>query len=56
MDEPTSLINMDGMSGTLQDISHKIMEDQLNSQEDTSNLTKERTIFVLGSKGVVSAV
>lgn len=58
MDEPLSnnIINLTGISGTLQDIAYKIVEDQLSSSTDNDNVTKERTIFVLGSKGVVSLV
>lgn len=55
MDEPisNSLLNFTGMSGTLQDIAYKIVEDRENSNLNIDNETKERTIFVLGSKGVV---
>lgn len=58
MDEPlsNSIGNLIGMSGTLQDIAYKVVEDQINSNTmNTVNVTQERTIFVLGSKGVVSA-
>lgn len=53
MDEPSSIINMGSMAGTLQDIAFKLMEDQLVSQQSDEHATMERTIFVLGSKGVV---
>lgn len=55
MDESLSggLLSMPGISGTLQDIAFKIVEDQGNANARVDNGTKERTIFVLGSKGVV---
>lgn len=60
MDEPlsNSIVNLTGISsGTLQDIAYKVVEDQINSNTiSTVNVTQERTIFVLGSKGVVSEV
>lgn len=56
MDEPSSIINMGSMAGTLQDIAFKLMEDQLVSQHSDEHATKERTIFVLGSKGVVGGL
>lgn len=58
MDEPlsNSIASLTGIpSGTLQDIAYKVIEDQINSN-NTVNITQERTIFVLGSKGVVSPV
>lgn len=58
MDEsnPQSLINLTNLPDTLQDIAYNIVQDKLQSnQPNTSdNHTKERTIFVLGSKGVVN--
>lgn len=54
LEEPNSIINMGGMAGTLQDIAYKIMEEQLANQDRNEHTIKERTIFVLGSKGVVS--
>lgn len=60
MDEPlsNSIVNLTGIpSGTLQDIAYKVVEDQINSNTiNTVNITQERTIFVLGSKGVVSPI
>lgn len=60
MDEQisNSIVNLTGISsGTLQDIAFKVVEDQINSNTiNTVNVTQERTIFVLGSKGVVSDV
>lgn len=60
MDEPlsNSIVNLTGIqSGTLQDIAYKVVEDQINSNTvNTVHITQERTIFVLGSKGVVSQV
>lgn len=53
IEEPNSFINMGGMAGTLQDIAYKLMEDQLATQENNEHTIKERTLFVLGSKGVV---
>lgn len=52
-EEPSSIINMCGMAGTLQDIALKVMEEQMASQVNSEHAVKERTIFVLGSKGVV---
>lgn len=51
------MLNLPGASGTLQDIAYNITQERLNSTAANSNgtaSTKERTIFVLGSKGVVS--
>lgn len=58
MDEPASknIINLTGMSGTLQDIAYKIVEDQIKNNTHIDNGSRERTIFVLGSKGVVSII
>lgn len=42
-----------GIKGTLQEIALKVAEQQMKEQE-TENTSKERTIFVLGSKEVVS--
>lgn len=42
-----------GIKGTLQEIALKVAEQQMKEQE-CENLSKERTIFVLGSKEVVS--
>lgn len=58
MDESFSsgLISLPGISGTLQEIAFKIVEDQKKSGAKVDNVTKERTIFVLGSKGVVNLV
>lgn len=53
---PQSLINLPSLPDTLQDIAYNIVQDKLNSSQSHSgndNHTKERTIFVLGSKGVV---
>lgn len=52
-EEPNSIINMCGMAGTLQDIAIKLMDEQRASQNNNEHTVKERTIFVLGSKGVV---
>lgn len=41
-------------SDTLQDIAFNILEDKSSQPNNRDNATKERTIFVLGSKGVVS--
>lgn len=49
-----NLVNLTGAPGTLQDIAHNIVQDRTNSIQSTDTGTKERTIFVLGSKGVVS--
>lgn len=52
-----NMLNLPGASGTLQDIAYNITQERLNSTAAKSSdnaLTKERTIFVLGSKGVVS--
>lgn len=55
MDEALSsgLISLPGMSGTLQEIAFKIADDQQKTNQKVDNVTRERTIFVLGSKGVV---
>lgn len=53
IEEPNSIINMSGMAGTLQDIAYKIMEEQLANHNQNELTIMERTIFVLGSKGVV---
>lgn len=54
MDE-TNLVNLTGaVPGTLQDIAYNIVQDRANSTQTSDSGTKERTIFVLGSKGVVS--
>lgn len=42
-----------GIKGTLQEIALKVAEQQMKEQE-SENLSKESTIFVLGSKEVVS--
>lgn len=55
MDEK-NLVNLTGASGTLQEIAYNIVQDRKNSSQATDSGTKERTIFVLGSKGVVSIV
>lgn len=47
-----NLANITGAPGTLQDIAYNIVQERSNSSHDGG--TKERTIFVLGSKGVVS--
>lgn len=53
-----NLANITGAPGTLQDIAYNIVQDRSNSSSNSSQSihgeTKERTIFVLGSKGVVS--
>lgn len=49
-----SLANITGAPGTLQDIAYNIVQDRSNSSQPVDSGTKERTIFVLGSKGVVS--
>lgn len=49
-----SLASMSDASGTLQDIAFNIVQDRANSTSSSDSGTKERTIFVLGSKGVVS--
>lgn len=46
-------VNLSGSTGTLQDIAYNIVQDRTNTTQATDNGTKERTIFVLGSKGVV---
>lgn len=58
MDEPLSggLISLPGITGTLQEIAFKIAEDQEKTNTKVDNVTKERTIFVLGSKGVVRKI
>lgn len=53
MDEK-NLVNLTGAPGTLHDIAYNIVQDRTNSTQPTDSGTKERTIFVLGSKGVVS--
>lgn len=53
MDEK-NLVNLTGGPGTLQDIAYNIVQDRSNSIQASDSGTKERTIFVLGSKGVVS--
>lgn len=55
MDEK-NLVNLTGAPGTLQDIAYNIVQDRSNSTQATDSGTKERTIFVLGSKGVVSVL
>lgn len=49
-----SLSNISGAPGTLQDIAYNIVQERSNSAHSGDGGTKERTIFVLGSKGVVS--
>lgn len=49
----SGLISLPGMSGTLQEIAFKIADDQQKTNQKVDNVTRERTIFVLGSKGVV---
>lgn len=51
-----SLSNISGAPGTLQDIAYNIVQERSNSSHlgGGDGGTKERTIFVLGSKGVVS--
>jgi dynein light intermediate chain 2, cytosolic len=39
---------------TIQDIAIKLVKEQTHNEEANANGPKERTIFVLGSKGVVS--
>jgi dynein light intermediate chain 2, cytosolic len=39
---------------TIQDIAIKLVKEQTKNDETSGNGPKERTIFVLGSKGVVS--
>lgn len=53
---PQSLLNLTNVPDTLQDIAYNIVQDKLNSSQANSNAnhTKERTIFVVGSKGVVN--
>lgn len=55
MDESitNNMLNVASGSGTLQDIAYNVVQEKLNSS-NTDHSTKERTIFVLGSKGVVS--
>ena len=55
MDEK-NLVSLTGASGTLQEIAYNIVQDRTTSSQATDSGTKERTIFVLGSKGVVSVV
>lgn len=48
-----NLVSLTGVqSGTLQDVAYNLVQDRSNAQQTSG--TKERTIFVLGSKGVVS--
>lgn len=49
-----NMLNLPGGSGTLQDIAYNLTQEKLNSSTTNDNTSKERTIFVLGSKGVVS--
>lgn len=49
-----NLANIQGAPGTLQDIAYNILQERSNSTQSNDSGTKERTIFVLGSKGVVS--
>lgn len=44
-----------GIKGTLQEIALKVAEQQMKEQE-YENMSKESTIFVLGSKEVVSYI
>lgn len=44
-----------GIKGTLQEIALKVAEQQMKEQE-FENMSKESTIFVLGSKEVVSLI
>lgn len=55
---PQSLLNLTNVPDTLQDIAYNIVQDKLNSSQPNSsdNHTKERTIFVVGSKGVVNDI
>lgn len=47
-------VNLTGATGTLQDIAYNIVQDRTNSTTQSNDSgTMERTIFVLGSKGVV---
>lgn len=49
-----NMINLTNVPDTLQDIAYNIVQDKLNSTHSNSaGVSKERTIFVLGSKGVV---
>lgn len=41
--------------GSIQDIAIKVTEEQVRNR-NMSNDSKEKTIFVLGSKGVVSSI
>lgn len=49
-----NLANFTSAPGTLQDIAFNIVQERSNSKQSNDSGTKERTIFVLGSKGVVS--
>lgn len=51
-----NFVNLTTAPGTLQDIAYNIVQDRTNSTQPTDSGTKERTIFVLGSKGVVSFI
>lgn len=51
-----NFVNLTTIPGTLQDIAYNIVQDRANSTHPNDGGTKERTIFVLGSKGVVSMV
>lgn len=51
-----NLASLAGAPGTLQDIAYNIVQERSNSTQPNDSGTKERTIFVLGSKGVVSIV
>lgn len=57
MDESVAknMINLTNVPDTLQDIAYNIVQDKLNSthSNNSDGVSKERTIFVLGSKGVV---
>lgn len=58
MDETIAqnMLNLPSNSDTLQDIAFNIVQEKENSsnRNDSDSGTKERTIFVLGSKSVVS--
>lgn len=49
-----NFVNLTTAPGTLQDIAYNIVQDRdrANSAQPNDSGTKERTIFVLGSKGV----
>lgn len=51
-----NMANLAGAPGTLQDIAYNIVQEKSNSTQSSDGGTKERTIFVLGSKGVVSVL